>query len=136
MAIANEIWCNDDEGATYYAVIWRKSNDQLCIVAGDTSEAWVDANIGNYDVPLTGHDGDYYSADFPTAITTEGVYRITIFKQAGGSPHADNDTSEFQGELYWNGSEEVNIYTVNQTSTSVTNIYDESTPPPVTVIND
>jgi len=125
-----------DEGATLYAIIWRQSNDQVCIVAGNTSEAWVDANIDNYDVPLTDHDGDYYSADFPTAITTPGVYRIVIFKQAGGSPNADNDSSEFQGEFYWNGTEEENLHTITITNTSVTNVYDESTPPPVVTITD
>lgn len=60
---------------------------------------------------MTDHDGDYYSVDFPSGIS-EGVYRVTIFKQAAGAPHADNDISIAQGEIYWDGSAERNIATL------------------------
>ena len=111
--MANEIYHNYDEGNTLYAVVHKKADDKVFDEndGGDTFEAWSDANVGNYDIPMTDHDGDYYSVDFPAAIATAGVYRVTIFKQAAGSPHADNDLSIAQGEIYWDGTAEISIYT-------------------------
>jgi len=109
--MANEIYHNFDEGSTLYAIIHRKTDDKVFdnVDGGDTWEVWNDSNVDNYDVPMTDHDGNYYSVDFPAAITTAGIYRVTIFKQAGGSPHADNDTCIAHGELRWDGSTEVSI---------------------------
>ena len=39
-----------------------------------------------------------------------------------------------QGEIFWDGTQEIDIGTINITNQTVTNIYDESTPPPVVVI--
>ncbi len=57
-------------------------------------------------------DSNYYTVNFPTDITT-GVYRIQIFLQAGGSAHADNDTEIAQGEIYWDGTAEIDIFTLD-----------------------
>jgi len=99
-----------------YAVIHKKTDDEVFDQAdgGDTWEAWNDANVGNYDVAMTDHDGDYYSVDFPTVITTAGVYRVTIFRQAAGAPHADNDASIAQGEIHWSGSAEIDTTTLER----------------------
>ena len=115
--MANEIYHNFDEGNTLYAIVHKKTNDQVFDQAdgGNTFEAWQDANVGNYDVAMTDHDGDYYSVDFPTVIITAGVYRVTIFNQVAGSPHADNDTSIAQGEIYWDGTAEIDTFTLDTT---------------------
>jgi hypothetical protein len=115
----NEIYHNYDEGNTLYTIIHKKTDDKVNIIGGNTFEAWVDANIDTYDLAMADNDGDYYSVDFPTTITTAGVYRVTIFKQAGASPHADNDTSIAQGEIYWTGTAEADVYT---TSVDLTDI--------------
>ena len=41
------------------------------------------------------------------------MYRVQIMKQAGGSIDADADQGVAQGELYWDGSAELNSFTLN-----------------------
>jgi len=113
--MANEIWHNYDEGNTLYAFIHRKTDDKIYDVAagGDNFVAWEgDGSVDDYDLPLTDHDGNYYSVDFPSGISA-GVYRITIFDQVAASPHADNDVAIAQGEIYWDGSAEINTFTLD-----------------------
>lgn len=129
--MANEIWWNTDEGQTLYAIIHAKSDDTVNIIGGNTFEAWVDANIDTYDLAMTDHDGDYYSVDFPTTITTAGVYRITIFKQAAASPHVDNDLSLAQGEIYWDGIAEIDTSIIYYAQTQTVFKYDERTVEPI-----
>ena len=87
---------------------------------------------------MTDNDGDYYSVDFPTSITGTDLatYRITIFLQDGGGPVVDVDIAVAQGEIFWDGVSEVDLGTINITNQTVTNVYDESTPPPITVIDE
>ena len=126
-----------------YALVWRASDDKVCIVSSGAFEVYVEANIDNYDVQLTNQgDGvggysDFYSGDFPATIvdTTQQPYRVQVFLQADGSPSAYNDTAIAQGEIHWDGTIEINIGTINITNQTVTNIYDESQPPPITVID-
>ena len=56
-------------------------------------------------------------------------------QQVGGGIDADADIAVAQGEIFWDGVSEVSIGTINITNQTVTNIYDESTPPPIVVIN-
>ena len=79
--------------------------------------------------------GDYHSVDFPAGITTVGVYRVQIREKAGASPDTD-DKPVAQGEIYWSGTAEQTIQTIVITNTTVVNQYDESIPPPVSVINE
>jgi len=137
--LSNEIYHNFPSGSTLYALIHRKSDDGVNIIGSANFEAWVDGNIATYVLAMTDHDGDYYTVDFPATITdtTQQPYRITVRLQGGGSPVADGnvDRAIAQSEIFWDGVNEVDIGTINITNQTVTNIYDESTPPPVTVIN-
>lgn len=85
---------------------------------------------------MTDHGGDYYTVDFPAVITntTQQAYRTVIAVRAGANA-AVGDRRIAQGEIYWNGVQEVDIGTINITNQTVTNVYDESTPPPVVTIN-
>ncbi len=120
--MANEIWNSFEEGNTLYALIWRKSDDKVYdVVAGsNTFEVYVEANIDNYDTVLTNQgDGvggfsNYYTADFPSDITA-GVYRVQIYQQVGGSISADDDIEIAQGEIYWDGTAEIDIFTLDTT---------------------
>ena len=57
-------------------------------------------------------DSDYYSVDFPSGITGDGTYRVQIMLQVGGSIDADNDIGLFQGEITWDGTTEIDIFTL------------------------
>ena len=136
--MSNEIYHNFPSGNTLYAIIHKKTDDTVNLQGTNNFEAWVDGNIGTYDHPMTDNDGDYYSVDFPTSITGTdlAVYRTSVFKQLGGAPAAGTDIVLAQGEIFWDGTQEIDIGTINITNQTVTNVYEESTPPPITVINE
>ncbi len=123
-----------------YAIIHKKSDDKVNLQGTNNFEAWVDGNVGTYDHPMTDNDGGYYSVDFPTSITGTDLetYRVSVVLQASGSPDADDtvDRRLAKGEIFWDGTQEVDIGTINITNQTVTNVYDESSPPPITVIDE
>jgi hypothetical protein len=113
--MANEIWCTYEEGLVLYALIWRKTDDKVydVVAAANTFDTYTDADIDTYDLVLANAaDSDYYSVDFPTSITT-GVYRVQIMRRIGGAIDADADVGVFQGEIYWDGTAEVDLYTMD-----------------------
>lgn len=114
--MANEIWHNFPSGDNLDAYVFKKENDQVFDQAdgGDTFEVWADGNVLNYDIPMTDQGGDHYTVDFPSVITTAGVYRIAIALRAGGTA-AVGDRRIAQGELYWDGSSEIDIFTLDTT---------------------
>ena len=110
--MSNEIWHSYAEEDTLYALIWRKVDDYIW---DNTGSAFVtphtDANIDRYDVLLTNHaDSDYHSVDFPSAIAS-GVYRVQIMLIVGVGMDADVDLAVAQGEIAWDGSAEINVFT-------------------------
>ena len=124
--MANEIYHSYDEGEELYALIWNKADDTVWNDTDSTWDTYTDADILKYDIPLTNQvDSDYHSADFPAAITTEGVYRIQIMWQVGGAIDADADRAVAQGELYWDGTVEIDLSLINADQHTVTNVYDE-----------
>ena len=111
--MANEIWHTFDESETLYALIWRQTDDKVWNDTDSQFDTYTDADILKYDIPMTNHaDSDYHSANFPTDIDT-GVYRVQVMHQLGGAIDADDDTGVAQGEIYWDGSAEINIYTLD-----------------------
>ena len=113
--MANEIWHSADETWTLYALIWRQTDDKVydAVAAANTFDTYTDADILDYDVPLTNHaDSDYHSVDFPGDITA-GVYRVQVMLQVGGAIDADLDYAIGQGEIYWDGTSELNSFTLN-----------------------
>lgn len=123
--MANEIWHSYDEAKTLYALIWRKTDDKVydAAAAADTFDTYTDADILDYDVPLTNHvDSDYHSVDFPSDISF-GTYRVQIMEQIGGAIDADVDKAVAQGEINWDGTEEINILIFFN---KLLNIYDET----------
>lgn len=113
--MANEIWHSYDEAETLYALIWRKTDDKIydAVVGSNTFDTYTDVDIDDYDVVLTNHvDSDYHSVDFPSDISA-GVYRVQVMLQVGGSIDADADKCVGQGEMYWDGSAEMSIHTLD-----------------------
>jgi hypothetical protein len=106
--MANEIYATFDEGETLYVLIWRKTDDKVWNNTDSQWDTYTDADIDKYDVVLANQaDSDYYSVDFPSAITTAGSYRVQIMWQQGGSIDADVDFGIYQGEIEWDGTEEI-----------------------------
>jgi len=108
--MANEIWHSYGEEYTLYALIWRQTDDKVydAVAAANTFDTYTDADIDDYDVPLTNHaDSDYHSVDFPASITA-GIYYVQIFHQIGAID-ADADVPVGQGVIDWSGSAEINL---------------------------
>ncbi|KKK97168.1 hypothetical protein LCGC14_2655470 [marine sediment metagenome] len=111
--MANEIWHTFEEGNTLYALIWRQTDDKVWNNTDSQFDVYTDADIDKYDIVLTNQvDSDYYSVDFPSAVGA-GIYRVQVMKQAGGSIDADDDMGVAQGELYWDGSAEIDLFTLD-----------------------
>ncbi len=137
--MSNEIWHNLEFSGTLYALVHKKADDKVNIIGTNNFEVWNDANIATYALAMTDNGGGYYTVDFPAGITDteQQAYRVTIRIQAGGSPVADEsiDLPESQGEIFWDGSEEVDVGTINISNQTVTNIYnDDFQAVPITVI--
>jgi len=105
--MANEINVPSAASQTIYVIIWNATGS----VYDDTNsnfETYLTAQRGNYDIPVTeqGTASGYYLADFPTAITSAGVYSYVGYIQAGGSP-AETDQLVSSGTIDWTGSSAV-----------------------------
>ena len=102
-------------------------------------ETYTDDKIDEYDVVLANQvDSDYYSVDFPSAITDAQIqaYRVQIMKQVGGIIDADANFGIAQGEIQWNGSKEVDLSVIFITDRAVENVYEEGfQQPPVQVFD-
>lgn len=108
--MAGEIWSTHIEGENLYAVVRRQSDGFVWETVAAAFEAWNDANFYNpptaqYTLPLTDGDGDYYFADFPSAIPA-GYYIVYVFVRVGATP-ADGDWVTGQGWIDWDGTAEV-----------------------------
>lgn len=126
--MANEIWHSYDESETLYALIFRKTDDKVYDNVSGEFDTYTDADILDYDVPLTNHaDSDYHSADFPTGIAT-GTYRVVIMERVGDAIDADDDVPVAQGEIYWdyNAGEEIDTTVLSTTIKKILNVYNET----------
>lgn len=103
-----------------YAII-RQTSDSTAW-NGTSFVAWVNANIGTYDIPLTNRGGYLYSTDFPDDITTGIEYRVSYYEQLGASP-AITDTLLSSEEGYWNGTNLVSHLIASSPASTIT-IYD------------
>lgn len=121
--MANEIYMTFDEGNTLYALIWRKTDDKIWNNTDSQFDTYTDVDIDKYDLPLANQvDSDYYSVDFPAAITDSGAYRVQIMLQPG-TINADADFGIAQGEIQWGGTSEVTLLTILIGGNKVLNVF-------------
>jgi hypothetical protein len=125
----NEIYATYEEGNTLYALIWRKSDNLVFNNTSNTFVTYTDAAIADLFVPLTNieSESDFYSVDFPSEIngTDPKAYRVQVMLQVGGSPDADLDFGIFQGEIFWDGTIEIDIGELYLTNQTTLNRYNE-----------
>lgn len=102
--MAGEIQATYTTGSTLYAQV-RNSVGQIWNTASSVFQAYVTANIADYDVAMTeqGTASGFYSGTFPTGITTAGTYPVTVYRRVGGSP-AETDLVVAAGNIEWSGS--------------------------------
>ena len=110
----NEIWHNFPDSDDLYAFIYRRTDDKVYdVVAGsNTFDTWADGDRGTYDLKLATKNGDRHSVDFPSGIAA-GVYDVTIRKYQVVDTPALDDIDVAQGVMYWDGTAELNPFTLN-----------------------
>jgi len=118
---ANEIQFHYDTSNTVYALIRLPSTSKVWDVTNTAWATWSDGNIDDYDLPLTSRSGMYFSASFPTDITTAGRYAVSIHEQDGASPATD-DLLIGSGVIEWDGTAERHLAAVQLADDGIDNI--------------
>ncbi len=111
--MANEISWDFISGEVLYAARFQPDGN-VFITDGSTDEVWATAD--DYDVTMTEDGvGGHYVGDFDTSANiAAGVYSVAIYLQDGGSP-ANADRAIAKGIMYWDGTDELNIFTLDTT---------------------
>ena len=101
-----------------YACRFEKNGD-VFITDGSVSEKWGTAgrDADDYDVQMSEAEiSGHYIAPFDAdGNIEEGTYRIAIFDQKGLNPVNSDIHAIAQGEIFWDGLQEVTIVTINTT---------------------
>ena len=105
----------------------------MYLTNGSIHEIWGAGgnDADDYDVAMSesGNSG-HYTAQFDAAgnITDEGTYRIGIYEQGGGNP-ADVDIPAIgEGEINWDGEQEVSLLGISDAASSPVVEEDDSNP--------
>ena len=109
--MANEIHVDYKTGETLYAVRFQPGGN-VFITDGSADQVWSDPTL--YDVTMTENgNGGHYEGDFDaSANITEGSYQVSVFLQTGASP-ANGDPQLYTGVIYWDGTSELTIFTID-----------------------
>lgn len=109
--MANELSYDYLTGVTLYATRFQLDGN-VFLTDGSSDEVW--ATAADYDVTMTedGVGGHYVGSFDASANISTGVYTVTIYLQAGGSP-ANSDIALARGVIYWDGTAELNSFTLN-----------------------
>ncbi len=101
--MAKEIYMSSESTDTLYAIVYQQSDGKVW--NGSAFEAWVDGNIGTYDIAMTA-SGDMFFGDFPAVPEVDGAsdkYIVQVRKQLGASPAITDDLIG-QGFMEWGTS--------------------------------
>ncbi len=115
--MANEIAHDHDLSAILYAIRFQLNGD-VFLTNGASDEVWGTGgrDADDYDVTMTettvGESGHYVGNFDTSANIAAGVYTVTVYLRAGASP-ANSDRPLGKGVMYWDGSAELNQFTLN-----------------------
>lgn len=98
-----------------YFCCFQQDGD-VFLTGGASDEVWGTGGrtAADYDEAMTEEDSSGHYKGSMAAGIGAGVYQIVVYLQAGAGP-ANADVALAQGEIYWDGSAEVNPYTISET---------------------
>ncbi len=111
--MANEVHQNHETGKTLYFCAFQ-ADGNVFLSGGASDEVWGTGgrDADDYDETMTEDgSGGHYVGTFDTSIAA-GVYHVTVFLRDGGSP-VDSDRPLAQGVIYWDGTAEIDISTLD-----------------------
>lgn len=113
--MANEISHDSITGDTLYACRFQLDGN-VFLSDGASDEAWGAGgnDADEYDVTMTedGAGGHFVGSFDAGANIAAGVYQVAVYLQAGANP-ADTDSPVARGEMYWDGTAELNSFTLD-----------------------
>lgn len=115
--MANEIVHDAEPGQTLYAVRWQLGGN-VFLTDGASDEVWGAGgnDADDYDVTMTettvGESGHYIGNFDTSGNISAGVYLVAVFIRAGASP-ANSDLRDARGQMEWDGTAELNPFTLN-----------------------
>ena len=117
--MAEEIKKNYVTGLTLYFCRFIQSNSNVMLSNPATNEVWGTGGrtADNYHVDMTEEgDSGHYTGTFNTGgAIAAGVYHVVVYYQTGVNPaDSPTDVAIGEGEIYWDGTAEINIYTLSE----------------------
>ena len=126
--MADEITHNFVTGQTLYACRFQ-TDGNVFLTSGASDEVWGTGgrDADDYDVQMTEEDScGHYKADFDASSNiAAGVYHVVVYLQSGANP-VDADVALAQGEIYWDGTNEITLSTIVGSMGQVHTVEDES----------
>lgn len=122
--MADELRLPYQGAATLYAVIRRIADGYVW--NGTAFEAFSAGSIANYDIALTDQGGDYYTADWPTAMAAGTACTVLYYYQAGGSPATTDDLLHAE-DVTWTGTTTASVSSITLSVYALTSLDDLKT---------
>ena len=122
--MANELAITFPTAATVYAIIYRTADGYVW--NGSDFVVFANADIADYDVPLTNLGGDFYAAGFPSGVTADTTCTVVYHKQAGATP-ATTDLLLDSKTKVWIGDTDTSSTWGTGTSTTYSSVADADT---------
>ena len=123
----NEIVIDQTTGETLYSCRWTAGGDVL-LSDGSASEVWGTGGrtASSYAVTmLEDAPSGHYVGDFdPDGNIGVGLYKVTVFNQAGANP-ANADMAIGMGEINWGGKAEITHGVLSAQKSQLLNIYNK-----------
>jgi hypothetical protein len=113
--MANEVYHNYTTASTLYFCVFTSAGN-VFLSNGESSELWGTAGrtADDYHMGMAENGGGGHFVGTFDASIAAGVYRVCVYLQAGANP-ADSDLALAEGVMYWDGSAEINMTTLDTT---------------------
>ena len=86
-----------------YVILGRTTDVNVWDVDNTAWAISVEADEPNYALDMSKIRKDFYWVNFPTDISTAGIYPLAVYKRASTDPNITDDLIVGDGQLFWDG---------------------------------